>query len=67
MDTAIIEKMNNAEKLHTMEQLWDSLCEKNEQALTPEWHRDVLKDRLELHESGDAHYLTIEEVRNSLK
>jgi hypothetical protein len=66
MDTAIIEQMDDAEKLHTMEQLWDVLCRKNTQGLTPSWHQEVLNDRIKLHESGEAQYLTLEEVRNSL-
>ena len=64
MDTAIIDKMNNTEKLQTMEQLWDVLCKNNTN--TPSWHKDVIDNRLKLHKSGKGKYLSLDDVRNSL-
>ena len=39
--------MTTTEKLDTMESLWNSLCEDEEQILPPAWHEEVLKSREE--------------------
>jgi hypothetical protein len=47
MTTLAIDKMSPAEKLFTMEQLWDDLCHQAEPMQSPEWHREVLRVREE--------------------
>lgn len=38
-------KMSTADKLRTMEALWDDLCENSDDLISPCWHGDVLKER----------------------
>jgi hypothetical protein len=44
MTTAIqIEKLSRAEKLQTMEALWEALSREEAEVESPIWHRDILK------------------------
>lgn len=45
MDTRQIKNMSRAERLLTMEVLWDSLVEEEAEIESPSWHRDVLEER----------------------
>ncbi len=46
MNTAIkLGKMTTAEKLRTMEDLWDDLCRHAENLPSPAWHLDLLDKR----------------------
>jgi hypothetical protein len=42
--TIQIESLSRAEKLQTMEALWDALSKADEEVESPEWHREVLKE-----------------------
>ena len=42
--TIQIEKMSRAEKLQTMEALWEDLSRTDAEVESPPWHRDVLKE-----------------------
>jgi hypothetical protein len=62
MDNTVIEKMSHTEKLQIMEKLWVSLCQDPESLDTPDWHKRVLSERREMLDSGEAEYITIEEL-----
>lgn len=49
-----IEKMSTTERLQTMEALWDSLLQDESVIKTPEWHEDILKERMLKIENGNA-------------
>ncbi len=59
-----IEKMSTIERLHAMEKLWDSLCNK-EEIESPEWHKDILQDRKKKIEKGEAEYISLEDLKGS--
>lgn len=40
-----LEKMSMADKLMTMETLWDDLCRKSDELPSLSWHNDILKER----------------------
>ena len=42
-----LEEMSIADKLDTMETLWNSLCETEVSVLSPDWHNEVLEERKE--------------------
>ena len=42
MGVAEIQKMSTAERLRTMELLWDALLHEGKEVDSPDWHRDVL-------------------------
>jgi len=39
--TAQLDGLSTAEKLRTMEYLWDGLCRHADEIPAPSWHRDV--------------------------
>ena len=47
-----IKKTPTIERLQTMEELWDSLCQEESDIKSPKWHRDVLEERMEKIEKG---------------
>ena len=55
--------MTQAEKLQTMEAIWDSLTHDVLEIQSPEWHGDILAARQLKIEEGKAEYLTIDELR----
>ena len=64
MIIAEISKMTITERLQTMEALWDSLTHESTEIKSPEWHGDVLSKRKEKIESGDANFLSLEELKS---
>ena len=63
---AEIERMTPAERLKTMELIWESLVRDAGSVESPAWHGEVLKGRLEKIRKGEAKFLDIDEVRRSL-
>jgi putative addiction module component (TIGR02574 family) len=63
MGIADIKQMSMQERLATMELLWDSLRRGDVEPESPTWHRAVLNARTERIASGDAKFLTREELR----
>ena len=62
-----IEKMDLADKLKTMELLWDSISRKPERVTSPAWHGEIVAERLARIERGEAKFLTIEEVKKRVR
>ena len=63
MSVAEIEKMTSAERLETMERLWDAISHDINSPESPSWHEEVLKQRREKIDSGEAKFYTLEEVK----
>ena len=40
-----LDRMTTAEKIRTMETLWDDLCRRSDEISSPLWHNDVLMKR----------------------
>lgn len=40
-----LDRMTIADKLQTMETLWDDLCRKSDELPSPSWHGNVLSQR----------------------
>lgn len=59
--------MSLAERLRTMEQLWDAVCREAGDVASPEWHGDILADRKARAERGEAKFLTLAELRIRLQ
>jgi hypothetical protein len=51
-----IDQMTIAEKLRVMEELWDDLRSRVSGVPLPQWHKDLLKEREHLIETGDAQF-----------
>jgi putative addiction module component (TIGR02574 family) len=67
IQVADIERMSLEERLRVMELLWDSLSRTPEAVASPDWHGEVLHDRLARIEGGQAPFLTLAEVQKRLQ
>jgi putative addiction module component (TIGR02574 family) len=61
--TLAIDKMSTKDRLQAMECLWDSLIHDTNEVESPSWHEDILSSRRKRIESGNARFLTIEELK----
>ena len=58
-----IDRMSTAERLRTMEQLWDALRREEGHLPSPEWHGQILANRKERAKRGEARFLTLDQLR----
>jgi hypothetical protein len=59
--------MNTAERLRTMEALWDAVCREPTEPESTDWHGTVLEQRRKKIESGEAKFISLEEARRRLQ
>lgn len=62
-----LEQMSVAEKLHVLETVWASLCQKPADVASPEWHAKVLAERARRLESGEATVSTWSDAKQRLQ
>jgi putative addiction module component (TIGR02574 family) len=62
-----VSRLSKAERLQDMECLWASLSEKPEEIESPEWHRRVLAARKAKVDSGEAQFLSVEQLKERLR
>lgn len=72
MDSTLqIEKMSVADKIKTMELIWDDLCRTSELISSPDWHQSVLREREEKVAQGSGQFTdwsaAKEKIRTSVK
>jgi putative addiction module component (TIGR02574 family) len=67
MSLAEIMQMTVAERMELMEKIWESLRLDEEELPIPDWHREILSERLKRMEEGMVETFSIEEVRRKLK
>ena len=60
-----INKMPIEERLHLMEQLWDSFRHEDKEIDSPLWHKDVLDARKKEYENGKLKSITLDELKQS--
>lgn len=60
-----IEEMSFVDKLKTMEAIWTSVQDDLESTKSPGWHKDVLAKRADKLANGSAHFISLDELRNS--
>ena len=58
-----IKKTPTIERLQTMEELWDSLCQEESDIESPKWHRDILEERRGKIEKGEVKFISLEELK----
>ncbi|MCH8957562.1 addiction module protein [candidate division KSB1 bacterium] len=61
-----IKKMSTLERLQTMEELWDSLCQEESDIESPKWHRTILEERRKEIEKGEAKFISLEELKSKV-
>ncbi len=67
IQVAEIERMTLEERLQAMELLWTSLTRTPEAVPSPDWHGEVLAERLAKIERGDGEFLTVAQVKARLQ
>jgi hypothetical protein len=67
IEAAEIEQMTVAERLQVMELLWASLSRVPDSVPSPDWHGQVLSERLARIERGEAEFLTIQQLKVRLQ
>ncbi len=61
-----IEKMSISERIKTMENLWDSLSKEASGIDSPIWHQEVLSSRQSKLDQGNAKFISIKELKQSI-
>lgn len=61
-----IKTMSSAERLHAMEILWRSFSTASDSIQSPDWHGDVLSERLAKVEDGRGVFMTVQELKTRL-
>ncbi len=67
MHIADIKKMSTAERLQTMEAIWDSLLYENEDMESPEWHNKIIEKRIAKIKGGKAKFISLSDLKASGK
>jgi hypothetical protein len=63
MSIADIQGMTKLERIHAMEMLWESLNAETDEMPSPEWHKDVLQARRQMQDSGEATFMTLQQLK----
>ena len=66
LSPADIEQMGLEERLKTMEMLWESIARTPDAVPSPEWHGQVVAERLAKLERGEGELLTLDEAKARL-
>jgi hypothetical protein len=62
-----VSRLSKAEQLQAMQWLWASLSKKSEEVESPAWHGDVLAARKAKADSGDAQFLSVQQLKERLR
>ncbi|MGV3658996.1 MAG: addiction module protein [Prosthecobacter sp.] len=63
-----LERMTGEQKWSLFQTLWDDLSgDTSEEARSPDWHADVLRERLEREERGEAVWRSVDETFDRIR
>jgi hypothetical protein len=62
-----VSRLSKAEQLQAMEWLWASLSKKPEEIESPGWHGKVLAARKAKADSGEAQFLSVQQLKERLR
>ena len=62
-----VSRLSKAEQLQVMESLWASLSRKPEEIQSPQWHGEVLAARKVKADSGEAQFLSVQQLKERLR
>ena len=69
--TSQLDQLTTADKIRTMEYLWDDLCRHADEVPSPSWHKETLSQREQAVTEGSAVFRDWEteksRIHNSLK
>ena len=61
------DKLSVDEKIEYVESLWDAIVDGPEQVAVPDWHLEILRERLEAHDADPTEGRAWSEVRAELQ
>jgi hypothetical protein len=67
IQAADIEQMSLEEQLRAMELLWASLSRRPNAVPSPDWHGDVLAERMAKVERGEGEFLSMQQLKERLQ
>ncbi len=59
-----ITKMSAAERLQTMEAIWDSFSHDQIEIKSPGWHKDILSERRNKIKQGKAEFISFADLKS---
>jgi hypothetical protein len=62
-----LDKMTVAEKLRTLEEIWQDLQRTPDEVPSPAWHADVLRARLKRIREGKSHFRDWNEAKRAIR
>lgn len=62
-----VSRLSKAEQLQAMELLWASLSKKPEEIESPQWHAEVIAARTAKADSGEAEFLSMQQLKKRLR
>lgn len=62
-----LDEMTVADKIQTMEALWDDLCHHVQDVAMPEWHHEVLAAREKDLEEGTEHFTDWDTAKDKIR
>jgi hypothetical protein len=62
-----LDQMTVEEKLRAIEEIWQDLSRNPEDVPSPEWHRDVLREREERLRSGLTEFIDLDELKKRFR
>ncbi|MEW6618722.1 MAG: addiction module protein [bacterium] len=65
--TIPLDQMTTAEKLLSMENIWDDLCRRADEISSPPWHGEVLQQREEKVKKGVEEFTDWENAKGKIK
>ncbi len=67
IQTADIDQMSLEEQLQAMEMLWASLSRRPSAVPSPDWHGDILAQRMAKIERGEGEFLSLPQLKERLQ
>ena len=67
IQAADIDQMSLEEQLQAMELLWASLSRRPNAVPSPDWHGDILAERMAKIERGEGEFLSIPQLKERLQ
>jgi len=61
-----VSQMSTPEKLEALDLIMNSFGNNQSEMPSPDWHQDVLSERMQKIESGEAKWLSFDEVKKEL-
>ncbi|MBK5938349.1 addiction module protein [Halochromatium roseum] len=58
-----LDQMSVEEKIQTMELIWDSLSQAPADLESPDWHKEILEERQRKIDTGEAVFLSLDELK----